>query len=309
MASTTQPDERGVAAHRGATPSSPTMADDERADWPTSPTSSPSPTGTTASTRLSAVSSSRGAALLDQHLALAASAYEQRDRGQRDHQPGQARGEHPHGGDAVARGARARRGSRRPSVGSPVERVTGLEPSVLDLLAELGARVLRARRAGRRRSRRAARGPRSAAGRRRAPRPRSPATARRCRPPGPGRSRCRRPATAAAASWAPGGSGQVGSSSVRSAPEPGRVLGRAVAVGHVDARHRRPWSAAGSPPGRRQLEADRVARRPRCSRVATLSGSHRPVAAGSVSRRRGPARRGRRSPRRPRRGCGRRWPG
>ena len=57
----------------------------------------------------------RGAALLDQHLALAASAYEQRDRSQGDDQPGQPRGEDAHGGDALVRGAQPAAAVRRPS--------------------------------------------------------------------------------------------------------------------------------------------------------------------------------------------------
>ena len=85
------------------------------------PTSSPSPTGSTASTRLSAVSSSDERPLLDQHLALAAAAYEQRHRSQGDDQPRRARGEDAHGGDALVRCAQP--GAGLPAiVDSPVER-------------------------------------------------------------------------------------------------------------------------------------------------------------------------------------------
>ena len=83
----------------------------------------------------------RGAALLDQHLALATPAHQQRDRGQGDDHPGQARGKDAHRGDALLGGEQPATGvhddGRQP--GREGDRVV---PPVPDLFAEVGARVL-----------------------------------------------------------------------------------------------------------------------------------------------------------------------
>ncbi len=247
-----------------------------------------------------------GAALLDEHLPLAAAAYEQGDRGQRDHQPRQSRGEDPHGGHALP-------GRAQPGPGldddrrQPDREGHRVGASILDPLVQVGRRVLHLVAQGVGRGVEPSTGPRSAAGPRPEPRPTSPTNARRSRRPGPGRSWCRRPAAAAAGSWAPSG---------RARPAAGRSVGATARSGPAARRRRRsrrrrsrwpgpvsarfPAGPAGGRPGRRRPGA---AGRRRC-RAAT--GRCCPAPA---NRPRGPATRGHRSPRRPRRTCVRRCPG
>ena len=248
----------------------------------------------------------RGAALLDQHLALAASAYEQRDRSQGDDQPGEPRGEDAHGGDALVRGAQPA-AALDDHLGQPGREADRVGPPVLDLLVEVGGRILQllAQHVGGVVEPREVRDPRPARGRRHVPGHERELVDAGHQGPVGGGVRDQQRQLRRRGHDVVGPAGQLVG---QSAPEAGPVLGRAVGIGHVDAGHRRQGRRRVNA-GRGQLEADRVAGArgaaawPRC-RAAT--GRRRPA---PVTRPRGRAPRGRRSPRRPRRGCVRRWPG